>query len=88
MIYFLMAIGIGYIIIQPIIILIRRRNKAKVTTTNTKEENPISNEAKEFAEKVLNEVNKIIECSKQTTDNLRSDLEIKTPAILFEQIAF
>ena len=90
MMYFLMAIGIAYIIIRPIIILFNRRNKTKVTSTTAirKEEIPISKEAKEFAEKVLNEVQKIIECSKQTTDNLCSDLEIKNPAILFEQIAF
>ena len=49
---------------------------------------PVSKEAKEFADKVLNEVNKIIECSKQTSENLCSELNIKNPAILLEQIIF
>jgi len=88
-----MAIGIAYIIIRPIIILFSRNKKtkemmAKAGIVESKETPTSSKEAKEFAEKVLNEVQKIIECSKQTTDNLCSDLKIKNPAILFEQIAF
>ena len=93
MMYFIMAIGIAYIIIRPIIILLSRNKKtkemmAKAEIAESKETPPVSKEAKEFAEKVLNEVNKIIECSKHTTENLCADLQIKNPAILFEQIVF
>lgn len=88
MLYFLMAIGIAYIIIRPIIILFSRNNKTKNPTKPLKNESPVPKEAKEFADRVFYEVNKIIECSKRTTDNLCADLLIKNPAILFEQIAF
>ena len=93
MMYFIMAIGIAYIIIRPIIILFSRNKTTKemmamAEIVESKEIHPNSKEAKEFADRVLNEVNKIIECSKRTTDNLCADLVIKNPAILFEQIAF
>ena len=88
MMYFLIAIGLAYIIIRPLIILFSRKNKTKIPATTTKEEIPVSKEVKEFADKVLNEVNKIIECSKQTSENLCSESNIKNPAILLEQIIF